>query len=129
MISCSKRICVVPHRKIPSPGVTTEGSRDMCRHSCLLSDPVPHVWGYMGEPKGQMLLSLSLCFDMGNPMPTALTVLSGSHPAPLPSVWKDKKQRGEDILSVICLPSGRQREAKLPDFFIGSAQCEREAVQ
>lgn len=58
-----------------------------------------------------------LCSDMGNPMPTVLTVLSGSHPAPLPPVWKGKKQRGQAVLSVICQPSGRQREPKLPNFF------------
>lgn len=67
--------------------------------------------------------------DMGNAMPMILTVLTGLHPAPLPSVWKGKKQIWQVVLSVIFLPSGRQREPMLPNFFIGRAQHGREAVQ
>lgn len=54
-------------------------------------------------------------------MPMVLTALSGLQPAPLPSVWKGKKQIWQVVLSVIFLPSGRQREPMLPNFFTGRA--------
>lgn len=70
-----------------------------------------------------------LHLDIGSSMPIFPTVLSGLHPAPLPSVWKRKKQIWQVVPSVIFLPSGRQREPMLPNFFTGRAQHGREAVQ
>lgn len=70
-----------------------------------------------------------LCHDMGNALPTALTVLSGLHPVPLPSGWKRKKQICYVVLSVIFLPCGRQREPVFLNFFTGIALHEREAAQ
>lgn len=128
MLSCSKRIYMVPHRKIPLPGVTTGGPGYTVQtfFSPLRSSPT--CLGLHGRTQRPIAVE-PLCSDMSNPLPTVPTVLSGSHPAPLPSVWKVKKQRGQAVLSVICLPSGTQMEPKLPDFFTGRAQCEREAVQ
>lgn len=70
-----------------------------------------------------------LHLDMGSAMPIVPTVLSGLHAVPLPSVWKRKKQIWQVVLSVIFLPSGRQREPMLPNFLTGRAQHGREAVQ
>lgn len=51
MLGCSESTNVVPYRKVLRPGLMVGGAG-------FLSDPVLHAWGYMAEPKGQLLLSL-----------------------------------------------------------------------
>lgn len=128
MLGCSESIYVVPRRKIPRPGLRVEWTGDILETFLSPLRSYPTCLGLYGRTQRPVAVE-PLCLDMGNAMPMVLTVLSGLHPAPLPSVWKGKKQIWQVVLSVIFLPSGRQREPMLPNFFTGRAQHAREAVQ
>lgn len=118
---------MVPHRKTPRPGLMAGGAGDILETFLSALRSCPTCLGLYGRTQRPVAVE-PLYSDMGNAMPTVLTVLSGLHPAPLPSVWKGKKLIWQVVLSVF-LPSGRQGEPILPNFFTGRAQCGREAVQ
>jgi len=87
----SKSICKVPHRKIPRPGLMMGGAGDILETFLSPLRSCPTYPGLYGRIQGPVAVE-PLHSDMGNATPMVLTVLSGLHPVPLPSVWKRKKQ-------------------------------------
>lgn len=128
MLSCSESIYMVPHRKIPRPGLMAREAVDILETFFSPLRSCPTCLGLYGRTQRPVAVE-PLHSNLGNAMLIFLTVLSGLHPAPLPSVWRRKNQIWQVVLSVIFLPSGRQREPILPNFLTGRAQHGREADQ
>lgn len=99
----SKRIHMVPHRKIPRPGVTTGGAGDTVQTFLFPLRSCPTCLGLHGRTQRPIVVE-PLCSDKCNPLPTVL-------------------RSSADCTLCLCLQFGRGRGKE------GKLSCQSSACQ